>query len=69
MYNNTKRFQAMSNYKKEIKGITIDNETTRDIDDAIWVENKNGNLLLSVCVTNAAVHVPRNSRYLSAVLI
>lgn len=46
-----------------LEGITIDNSTTKDRDDAIWVERSGSGFKITVCIADAASKVPKGSRF------
>lgn len=47
--------------RERIKGLTIDNPTSMDLDDAIWLEIKNGSLLLTVSIADPSVLIGLDS--------
>lgn len=47
----------------DVRGITIDNKTTRDRDDAIWVESDARGWSVTVCVANVALHITKGSQF------
>ncbi|KAF3884373.1 MULTISPECIES: RNB domain-containing ribonuclease [Nostocales] len=42
-------------------GFTIDGETSKDLDDAIWIEQQNEGVLLSIHIADVAAHVKKDS--------
>lgn len=46
-----------------VEGITIDSSTTKDRDDAIWVERSDAGFRVTVCIADVASKVPKGSRF------
>ncbi|MUG97117.1 RNB domain-containing ribonuclease [Scytonema sp. UIC 10036] len=44
-----------------VVGFTIDGETSKDLDDAIWIEQQNEGILLSIHIADVAAHVKKDS--------
>ncbi len=52
----------LSKYRKEINGITIDGYTSRDLDDAFWLEEVgNESYLLHISISDVGAVIPLNS--------
>jgi len=47
----------------DAKGFTIDSETTRDIDDSIWVESDSRGWTVTVCIANVAAAIAKDSTF------
>ena len=47
--------------RKIVKGFTIDNQTSRDLDDAIWVETQGESAIVQVHIADPTEVIPRNS--------
>ncbi len=53
---------VLSQYRKEINGITIDGPFSRDLDDAFWLENINEeNYILHISISDVGAVIPINS--------
>ncbi|GAA6620665.1 RNB domain-containing ribonuclease [Scytonema sp. NUACC26] len=44
-----------------VVGFTIDGETSKDLDDAIWIEQQNEGILLSIHIADVAAYVKKDS--------
>jgi ribonuclease R len=53
-------FSAL-NKRPVVQGVTIDGPTSKDLDDAIWLEERNGNTLVSVSIADVDSLVPKGS--------
>jgi exoribonuclease R len=56
------RNQDIFEGRKVVKGFTIDDRDTQDMDDAIWVEKRGKGYELSVSISDVAAFVPPRSR-------
>ncbi|ARV59647.1 hypothetical protein BZZ01_14315 [Nostocales cyanobacterium HT-58-2] len=43
--------------RRQVFGFTIDGETSKDLDDAIWIENGERGVILSISIADVAEHV------------
>ncbi|MDJ0581951.1 RNB domain-containing ribonuclease [Crocosphaera sp.] len=48
--------------RKQVLGFTIDSETSKDLDDALWIEPNQSGVVISVHIADVTALVPRNSQ-------
>ncbi|MGK7886856.1 MAG: ribonuclease catalytic domain-containing protein [Crocosphaera sp.] len=48
--------------RQQVLGFTIDSETSKDLDDALWIEPNQSGVVISVHIADVTALVPRNSQ-------
>ena len=48
--------------RQQVLGFTIDSETSKDLDDALWIEPNQSGVVISVHIADVTGLVPRNSQ-------